>query len=186
LTDYESCHAGLDPASISLEGALREPSWIAGQARNDIDIDLPKARDIVQLHQQLGRLFSCHCGLDPSWVELGMTRFSCHCGLDPQSRLFTMHEMDYFVYLMASAKNGTLYVGVTNNLTRRVFEHRSGAVKGFTERYRVHRLVWFESTPSIETAIQKEKQIKNWKREWKIALIEKENREWRDLYDALL
>jgi putative endonuclease len=97
-----------------------------------------------------------------------------------------MHEMDYFVYLMASAKNGTLYVGVTNTLTRRVFEHRSGAVKGFTERYRVHRLVWFESTPSIETAIQKEKQIKNWKREWKIALIEKENREWRDLYDALL
>ena len=94
--------------------------------------------------------------------------------------------MDYFVYLMASGKNGTLYVGVTNNLIRRVFEHRNGAVEGFTDRYRVHQLVWFESTPSIEAAIQKEKQIKNWKREWKIALIEKENAEWRDLYDALL
>ncbi len=94
--------------------------------------------------------------------------------------------MDYWVYLMASGKCGTLYVGVTNNLMRRVFEHRSGAVKGFTDRYRVHRLVWFESTPSIEAAIVKEKQIKNWKREWKIALIEKANPEWRDLYDTLL
>jgi putative endonuclease len=94
--------------------------------------------------------------------------------------------MDYFVYLMASGKNGTLYVGVTNDLVRRVFEHRSGAVDGFTDRYRVHHLVWFESTSSIEAAISKEKQIKNWRREWKIALIEKENAEWRDLYEALL
>jgi putative endonuclease len=94
--------------------------------------------------------------------------------------------MDYFVYLMASGKNGTLYVGVTNNLIRRVFEHRSGVVEGFTDRYRVHHLVWFESTPSIEAAIRREKQIKNWRREWKIALIEKENSQWSDLYDALL
>jgi putative endonuclease len=94
--------------------------------------------------------------------------------------------MDYFVYLMASGKNGTLYVGVTNNLIRRIFEHRSGEVDGFTDRYRVHRLVWFEPTPSIEAAIQKEKQIKNWRREWKIALIERENAEWRDLYESLL
>jgi putative endonuclease len=94
--------------------------------------------------------------------------------------------MEYFVYLMASGKNGTLYVGVTNNLVRRVFEHRNGAVEGFTDRYRVHHLVWFESTPSIEAAIKKEKQIKNWKREWKVALIENENAEWQDLYAALL
>ena len=94
--------------------------------------------------------------------------------------------MDYFVYLMASGKNGTLYVGVTNNLIRRVFEHRNGVVEGFTDRYRVHHLVWFESTPSIEAAIRREKQIKNWRREWKIALIEKENSQWSDLYDALL
>jgi putative endonuclease len=94
--------------------------------------------------------------------------------------------MEHFVYLMASGKNGTLYVGVFNNLVRRVFEHRNGAVEGFTDRYRVHHLVWFESTPSIEAAIKKEKQIKNWKREWKVALIENENAEWQDLYDALL
>jgi putative endonuclease len=94
--------------------------------------------------------------------------------------------MDYFVYLMASRKNGTLYVGVTNDLIRRGYEHRSGTVPGFTDRYDVHRLVWFESTQSIEAAIHKEKQIKNWKREWKIALVEQANPEWVDLYPGLL
>ena len=94
--------------------------------------------------------------------------------------------MDYFVYLMASKKNGTLYVGVTNNLIRRVYEHKNGRIEGFTSRYAVHQLVWFEATPAIEAAIQKEKQIKNWTREWKMALIEQTNPEWRDLYDTLL
>ena len=68
--------------------------------------------------------------------------------------------MDYFVYLMASGNNGTLYVGVTNDLVRRVHEHKNGLLKGFTSRYAVHDLVWFESTPSVEAAIHKEKQIK--------------------------
>ena len=94
--------------------------------------------------------------------------------------------MDYFVYLMASGKNGTLYVGVTNDLIRRVYEHKNNLVASFTSRYDVHQLVWFESTPSVEAAIHKEKQIKNWTREWKIALIEKNNPGWDDLYDALL
>jgi putative endonuclease len=87
---------------------------------------------------------------------------------------------------MASRKNGTLYVGVTNDLIRRVYEHKSGSVQGFTERYAVHHLVWFESAPSVESAIEKEKQIKNWRRDWKIALIEKENPDWQDLYESLL
>jgi putative endonuclease len=94
--------------------------------------------------------------------------------------------MDYFVYLLASARNGTLYVGVTNDPMRRAHEHRTAAVDGFSQRYSVHHLVWFESTPSIEAAIAREKQIKNWKRQWKIALIEKGNPEWRDLYPELL
>jgi putative endonuclease len=94
--------------------------------------------------------------------------------------------MDYFVYLLASKKNGTLYVGVTNNLVRRVYEHKHGLVEGFSSRYAVHQLVWFESTPSVEAAIHKEKQIKNWTRAWKVALIEKSNAGWRDLYDTLL
>ncbi|MEO6016880.1 MAG: GIY-YIG nuclease family protein [Polaromonas sp.] len=94
--------------------------------------------------------------------------------------------MDYFVYLMASAKGGTLYAGVTNDLVRRVYEHKNGLTDGFTRRYGVHLLVWFESTPSIDAAIHKEKQIKNWKREWKVALIEKTNAEWLDLYPSLL
>ena len=94
--------------------------------------------------------------------------------------------MQYFVYLMASGRNGTLYVGVTNDLVRRVYEHRNGLVPGFTSRYAVHQLVWFESTPSVDAAIHKEKQIKNWKRAWKVALIEEFNPAWSDLYDSLL
>ena len=94
--------------------------------------------------------------------------------------------MTYWVYLMASQKNGTLYAGVTNNLVRRVFEHKSDFVEGFTRQYGVHTLVWFESTESIEAAIQREKQLKNWKRAWKVALIEKDNPNWDDLYERLL
>ncbi|MES2686170.1 MAG: GIY-YIG nuclease family protein [Pseudomonadota bacterium] len=94
--------------------------------------------------------------------------------------------MQYFVYLMASGKNGTLYVGVTSDLIRRVYEHRNGSVPGFTSRYAVHQLVWFESTPSVDAAIHKEKQIKNWKRAWKVALIEESNPTWMDLYETLL
>ncbi len=94
--------------------------------------------------------------------------------------------MAYFVYLLASDVNGTLYVGVTNDLVRRVHEHRTDAVPSFTSRYGVHRLVWFDSTPSVEAAIHREKQMKNWKREWKIALIERDNPQWLDLYDSIL
>ena len=94
--------------------------------------------------------------------------------------------MSYWVYLLASRKGGTLYTGVTNNLVRRVFEHKNDVVEGFTQKYGVHTLVWFESTESIEAAIQREKQLKNWKRAWKVALIEKENPNWQDLYGGLL
>ena len=94
--------------------------------------------------------------------------------------------MNYFVYLMASRRNGTLYVGVTNDLVRRTYEHRENLIGGFTSRYGVHKLVWYEGTPSIEAAIHKEKQIKNWKRAWKVALVEQGNPEWLDLYPSLL
>jgi putative endonuclease len=94
--------------------------------------------------------------------------------------------MDCFVYLMASGRNGTLYLGVTSNLIQRVHQHKTGTFEGFTSRYDVKSLVWFEATPSIEAAIVREKQIKNWKREWKIALFEKSNPEWLDLYETIL
>ena len=92
----------------------------------------------------------------------------------------------YFVYILASQKNGTLYVGVTNDLVRRVHEHKNDLVDGFSKRYGVHFLVWFESTESVEAAIEKEKQIKNWKREWKVSLIEKDNPGWSDLFESIL
>jgi len=92
----------------------------------------------------------------------------------------------YYVYLMASQKNGTLYVGVTNDLVRRVWEHKNDILEGFTKKYGVHRLVWYEETTDVDVAIQREKQIKKWRRQWKINLINKENPEREDLYDRLI
>ncbi|MGZ8388832.1 MAG: GIY-YIG nuclease family protein [Rhodoplanes sp.] len=93
--------------------------------------------------------------------------------------------MMYYVYLMASRKHGTLYLGVTNNLVRRVYEHKSKAVRGFTARYNVDRLVWFECYDDPTNAIEREKDIKKWRRNWKIRLIEEVNPQWDDLYDGI-
>ena len=87
----------------------------------------------------------------------------------------------YFVYILASKRNGTLYIGVTNNIERRIYEHKNGLVPGFTKQYGVHRLVYLEETSDVEAAIKREKQIKHWKREWKVELIEEQNPEWEDL-----
>jgi putative endonuclease len=87
---------------------------------------------------------------------------------------------------MASRRNGTLYVGVTSDLIKRVSEHKSGDTAGFAKRYGVNRLVWYEQHGSMESAILREKRIKNWKRAWKLELIEKNNPEWRDLYTQIL
>ena len=94
--------------------------------------------------------------------------------------------MAYFVYIMASQRHGTLYVGVTNNLIRRVYEHREKITPGFTSKYNVNRLVWFDQTDNIEAAIQHEKRLKHWQRAWKIEMIEKANPQWEDLYLSLL
>ena len=92
----------------------------------------------------------------------------------------------YYVYILASKKNGVLYIGVTNNLIKRSYEHREGIVDGFTKKYFVKKLVYYEETSNIQIALQREKQLKNWKRDWKIALIEKENPGWDDLYKKLI
>ncbi len=93
---------------------------------------------------------------------------------------------DYYVYILASKKNGTLYIGVTNNLLRRVYEHKNNLVPGFTSKYNVHRLVYYEQTNEIYAALTREKQLKKWRRKWKIELIEEHNPEWRDLYEELM
>jgi putative endonuclease len=91
----------------------------------------------------------------------------------------------YFCYILTSGKYGTLYTGVTNDLIRRVYEHREGLLSGFTLKYKVHQLVWFEVFENIESAIQREKQIKKWNRAWKIQLIEENNPAWNDLYPSI-
>ncbi len=90
------------------------------------------------------------------------------------------------VYILASKRNGTLYVGVTSDLVKRVWEHKDDMAEGFTKRYGVHSLVWYELLDSLETAIQREKRLKGWKRPWKIQLIESANPYWEDLYQRIV
>lgn len=93
---------------------------------------------------------------------------------------------DYCVYMLANGRNGTLYVGVTNDLARRLSEHKSKAVSGFTRRYGVDRLAWYEIHSDVDAAIAREKQIKGWNRAWKIRLIEAVNSGWNDLTAGLV
>jgi putative endonuclease len=92
----------------------------------------------------------------------------------------------YFVYIMASKKDGVLYVGITNDLLRRVYEHKQGTIDGFTKKYFTKKLVYFETTSDVKSAIAREKCLKRWKREWKIRLIKESNPEWKDLYNDLI
>jgi putative endonuclease len=93
--------------------------------------------------------------------------------------------MAYFVYCMASRRNGTLYIGVTNDLVRRVYQHKSKTLGGFTARYGVNLLVWYECYDDPVTAILREKELKKWRRSWKLSLIEAMNPTWTDLYDDI-
>jgi putative endonuclease len=93
--------------------------------------------------------------------------------------------MAYYVYLLASKKHGTLYLGVTNDIVRRVYQHRKKSAGGFTARYDVGKLVWFEIYDDAITAITREKELKKWRRDWKIRVIEEQNPEWVDLYPGI-
>jgi putative endonuclease len=95
-------------------------------------------------------------------------------------------EKRFFVYILASAKHGTLYIGITSNLIRRVYEHKTKVVPGFTKRYGVTKLVYFEIFDEALSAIEREKKLKKWRRDWKIRLIEEANPGWDDLYEGLV
>ena len=94
-------------------------------------------------------------------------------------------EPQFHVYIMASQRNGTLYIGVTSNLAQRVWQHKNDQADGFTRKYGVHRLVFFEEHPDAESAITREKRLKKWNRAWKLRLIEEKNPMWRDLYQDI-
>ena len=93
--------------------------------------------------------------------------------------------MSFFVYIVASRRNGTLYTGMTDDLTRRVYQHRTGAMPGFTKQYGVKVLVWYEVHPSRESAFIRERQMKKWNRRWKLELIEATNPDWHDLWQEI-
>jgi len=94
-------------------------------------------------------------------------------------------EKKYYVYILASKKNGTLYIGITSNLIKRIYEHKNNLFEGFTKKHSVHNLVYYEQYNDVNTAIAREKQMKKWARIWKIRLIEENNPGWRDLYEEL-
>ena len=89
---------------------------------------------------------------------------------------------NYYVYILTNKKNGVLYIGMTSSLIKRIQEHREKLVKGFTEKYNIHKLIYYEQTEDISSALAREKSLKKWNRNWKIQLIEKENPNWEDLY----
>ena len=93
--------------------------------------------------------------------------------------------MGHYVYILASRKDGAIYVGVTNDIVRRIYEHRTKAIKGFTSKYNITRLVWFDIYDDPISAISREKELKKWKRSWKVQLIETQNPQWDDLYESI-
>ena len=99
--------------------------------------------------------------------------------------MWTRHQWSAFVYIMTNRPNGILYIGVTNDIARRAWEHREGLVDGFTRQYGLKQLVWYESHESIVAAIQREKTMKHWPRAWKVRTILKDNPDWSDLFDTL-
>lgn len=119
----------------------------------------------------------------------------CHTELDSVSiqSLLSIHSSiqktllnHYYVYILASKKNGTIYIGITNDIVRRVYEHKNKVNKGFTNKYNVNLLVYFENHSDVNQAIELEKQLKNWHRQWKVDLIEKDNPHWKDLFNSIL
>jgi putative endonuclease len=94
-------------------------------------------------------------------------------------------DKQFYVYILASKRKGTLYTGVTSNLVQRVWQHKQNMIKGFTKKYNVKKLVYFEVHTNAESAITREKRIKKWRRAWKLELIEKNNPHWKDLYDII-
>ena len=93
--------------------------------------------------------------------------------------------MGYYVYIVASRKDGAIYVGVTNDIVRRIYQHRTKTIQGFTSKYNITRLVWFEIYDDPISAISREKELKKWKRAWKVQLIEAQNPQWNDLYESI-
>ena len=95
-------------------------------------------------------------------------------------------QKQFYVYILASQRNGTLYTGITSDLVKRIWQHRNGEIEGFTKKYRINTLVYYETHRSSESAIMRERQIKKWRRKWKLKLIEEDNPYWNDLYDRIV
>ena len=145
------------PANAGIQSIFERNPWIPGQARNDGAV-IPAALHALDSASRGG-----NAGIQYAWP----VKQPC-------------------VYILASQRNGTLYVGVTSNLVQRIWQHKSDLVDGFTKKYGVHMLVWYEAHETMESAIAREKALKSWRRKWKLDLIESANPAWRDLYGDIV
>lgn len=130
-------------------------------------------------------IHSCYANLGHPWLDPGSNNKKTR-GYSSQYLLYYSTMRQYYVYIMTNKKNGTLYIGVSSNLVRRVYQHQQGKIAGFTKKYGLRKLVYFEVLDDIQAAISREKQLKNWKRFWKLSLIDKQNSNWENLYFSLL
>ena len=121
-------------------------------------------------------------------LKAGTTKSICHSVLDTESLQGTQNFLmnNYYVYILTNRPYGTLYTGVTSNLVKRVYQHRTKATKGFSFKYNVNKLAYFESHNEIQEALKREKQIKSWRRQWKVELILRKNPLWKDLYGEIV
>jgi putative endonuclease len=122
-----------------------------------------------------------HPVLDTGSINLMLTNRK-----NRKRKMNQQQQKTYYIYILASKKNGTLYIGLTNDLVKRVCEHKERVVKGFTEKYHVNQLVYYEIHSSSYEAVSRERQMKKWNREWKIKLVEKTNPDWNDLYLSII
>jgi putative endonuclease len=120
-----------------------------------------------------------------SFPPLCHSRGSGNPGVNSSGNPNFQNMEKFYVYMLCSKRNGTLYIGVTSDLVKRVYEHKNNLVNGFTKKYNIHRLVWYEIHESAESAINRERRIKKWKRAWKLKLIGQDNPGWSDLYESI-
>jgi putative endonuclease len=134
----------------------------------------------------LSFVIPAEAGIQKDGLDTGLRRYDGGTFIrQPESKEPSVNKQPS-VYILASRRNGTLYIGVTSDLVKRLWEHRNDIVGGFTKRYGVHQLVWYELHESMESAIEREKRLKEWKRRWKLQLIESTNPNWQDLYHTIL
>ncbi len=172
---------GVIPAHAGIQTVIEGNPWIPGQARNDgAVIPANASTTVIPANAGIQSIFERNPWI-PGQARNDGAVIPANAGIQ-----YAWPVKQPCVYILASQRNGTLYVGVTSNLVQRIWQHKSDLVDGFTKKYGVHMLVWYEAHETLESAIAREKALKSWRRKWKLDLIESANPAWRDLYGDIV